>query len=149
MSKKKILIIDDEVSLTILMKGLIQNHGDHTIFLCHNGYDGLQICMEEIPDVVFLDYAMPKMKGDEVLTTLRQKQQTKDVPIVIMSGLCDDVYVKNVKGAADRTPSIEGKGAFDDETENKLKKLNVAGRLPKPFTKEQLFKILDGIIGSP
>jgi len=84
---KKILIIEDEESVTYSMDikfGLIP---DLKIFHAKNGEDGLKIALKEKPDLIILDIIMPKMDGIEMLKQLRQDSWGKNTDVMVLSNL--------------------------------------------------------------
>jgi two-component system chemotaxis response regulator CheY len=69
---KRLLIVDDNGVSRSLLRLLLQEEGYVTIEEAGNGEQGLEIARRLMPDIVFLDIAMPRMGGLEVLPKLRQ-----------------------------------------------------------------------------
>ncbi len=61
-SAKKILIIDDEIDLCILMKNYLV-HKEFRVYYAHTLMDGMKIMQEEVPDILFLDNNLPDGTG--------------------------------------------------------------------------------------
>ena len=83
---RKIVIIDDEEDLVLMMAQALELRG----FEVHSAYDGkrgLELVEQVKPDAVITDLMMPGMSGLEVCKTLRAAEETKDLPIVVISGL--------------------------------------------------------------
>lgn len=87
--KKKILVVDDESSLRLLVVGTLQAY-DYQVFKAENGYEALEIARSERPDLVLLDVAMPEMDGFEVCRRLKADPVTKDVVVVMLTVLAQE-----------------------------------------------------------
>ncbi len=86
MSKKpKILTIDDNA----LVHKIVQHSLDdrYIIFSAHNGEDGLKIAEDERPDIILLDVEMPELNGYDVCKSLKEKENTANIPVVFLSSL--------------------------------------------------------------
>ncbi|WP_406683456.1 response regulator [Seonamhaeicola sp. MEBiC1930] len=82
--KKKILIVDDEASICLLLENFLSEH--YNIETINDGYEALLWLENNIPDLVISDIQMPKMDGYEFLTKLRQRGFTKHTPCIMLSG---------------------------------------------------------------
>jgi CheY-like chemotaxis protein len=153
MDKKKILVIDDENDLVFLIKNVLEETGKFEIFSADNGEEGLRLCQQQNPDLIFLDFVMPKMRGDEVLKALTRNPQTQKIPVVVMSGLGELVYVQKKKlwKWLPNRPIVQDRGklpdalAWEKDPEQIAKKLGVKAFLAKPFTSNVLLEITDDI----
>lgn len=86
--KSKILVVEDEeILLTALQEELKQ--GGYDTLGAGDGEDGLAKVKSFMPDLVLLDLVMPKMDGMEVLKKLKEDEETKEVPVVILTNLSD------------------------------------------------------------
>jgi len=54
-----------------------------------DGVEGLRAVRETTPDLVLLDMMLPKLSGVEVLRALKQDVATKDVPVIVLTGLSE------------------------------------------------------------
>ena len=86
MSKGKILFIDDDNFLRKVYQAELKDKG-FDVFLAVDGEDGLQKVSELQPDIVILDLIMPKKSGFEVLADLQQSDETRNIPVVVLSNL--------------------------------------------------------------
>lgn len=84
-----ILIADDEPNQLELMSFNLENAG-FTILKAHNGEEVIKLVEEHNPDLVILDWMMPKMSGIEVCRTLRSRPETKLLPIIILSARSEE-----------------------------------------------------------
>jgi two-component system, OmpR family, phosphate regulon response regulator PhoB len=101
-SSKTILLVDDDLTLREMYEERLKAEG-FRIIQASNGEEALLKAKETKADVVLLDIMMPKINGFDVLKFLKTNNETKDIPVIILSALIQDV---------DRA---EGKklGAFD------------------------------------
>ena len=80
--KKKILIVDDEKNIRLLLKEELMDEG-YDVITAENGAAALKIIDEEKPDLVTLDIKMP---GEDGLSVLRKIRETAyDLPVIICS----------------------------------------------------------------
>lgn len=69
--KKKILVVDDEREIAESVRIALEADG-YDVIVCYDGNQGLDLAVEEKPDLLILDMMMPKRSGFLVLETLRQ-----------------------------------------------------------------------------
>lgn len=84
---KKILIVDDEPHIRILMEQTLEELEDEGVELLTaiNGEDALNTIKAEKPELVFLDVMMPKMSGFEVCNAVKNELEIKDVYIIMLT----------------------------------------------------------------
>jgi CheY-like chemotaxis protein len=99
---KKILIIDDEPQILLLLSNRLKVNG-YAVITASSGEEGLEKTEKEMPDLVLLDQVMPAMDGREVLDHLKKDPLTKHIPVLIFTADVKKVKVKEVqmRGAAD------------------------------------------------
>lgn len=81
----KILIVDDEHHIRELLYDSIVKFTDNEVDMAISGEDGLELLNKKKYSLVFLDFKLPNMTGDE--TIKKAKKIDPDLPIVIMSGV--------------------------------------------------------------
>jgi len=92
---KKILIVDDEDLVVKALSSKLVAEG----FLVDAAYDGEEALLKvqkEKPDLILLDIIMPKLDGVSVLKKLKASDETKDIPIIILTNLYDDEKMAEV-----------------------------------------------------
>jgi two-component system alkaline phosphatase synthesis response regulator PhoP len=82
--KQRILIIDDNHSLVLATKLVLQKEG-FDVLTAYDGLEGLEKARTGKPDLIILDIIMPKMDGYEVCHQLRGDPATAQLPIIILS----------------------------------------------------------------
>ena len=85
MAKKKVLVVDDEVKFTNLMKSFLENTKLYEVREANNGTQGLAAAREFKPDLMFLDVMMPDIDGGAVATELGADPATKGIKIVFLT----------------------------------------------------------------
>jgi len=85
----KILIADDEPNQLELMAFNLERAGFSAI-RAQNGKEVLELVEENNPDLIILDWMMPKMSGIEVCRSLRSRSETKLLPIIILSARSEE-----------------------------------------------------------
>lgn len=84
-----VLICDDDPYILETIGSLLSRHGYATRPVAR-GRDAIDQAIEGHPDVILLDLRMPGMTGWEAISELKARPETRDIPIVIMSGLGPD-----------------------------------------------------------
>ena len=84
MIKKKILAIDDSVIALKQLQNILEEKFEFTGVT--SGLAGLKRLDNEVYDLVLLDIEMPVMDGFATLTSIRQRQNLQDLPIIILTG---------------------------------------------------------------
>jgi CheY-like chemotaxis protein len=121
MADKKILVVDDEVHIVQVVAIKLRNNGFEVI-TAENGAEGLELAIQERPDLIVSDYQMPVMSGLEMIENLRAKPETRDIPVVMLTA----------RGFA-----------IEDE---KKQQLGVAACLSKPFSPRELLQSIESVL---
>ena len=82
--KKKILVVDDEKSICLLLENFLSQ--DYDVVSINDGLEALEWLEQNLPDLIISDIQMTKMDGYEFLANVRQKGFTKHTPIIMLSG---------------------------------------------------------------
>ena len=91
---KKILIVDDEVHIKMLLEQTLEELEDEfsvELFTASDGEEGLEFIRNERPDLVFLDIMMPKMNGYEVCRIVMEDESLRDVKIILLTAKGQEV----------------------------------------------------------
>ncbi|MCP4652261.1 MAG: response regulator [Candidatus Omnitrophica bacterium] len=84
MSKKKVVVIEDECDLAMMTQARLESSG-YEVFVVSDGEEGVKKVQQELPSIVLLDIVMPKLDGHQVCTALKSDPSTKDIPIIILT----------------------------------------------------------------
>jgi DNA-binding response OmpR family regulator len=82
----KILIVDDDEMIRMMyQKIFVFNNFDAEV--AADGQEGLQKAIDTKPDIILLDVMMPKLTGLQTLEKLKEKEQTKSIPVIMLTSL--------------------------------------------------------------
>ena len=84
MSKKKILIVEDEESLLKLESILLTSKG-YEVKGVSNGQAALDALAEDLPDLVLLDIMLPEIDGFEVCRRIKANSATRHIPVIMLT----------------------------------------------------------------
>lgn len=90
---KKLLIVDDEAHIRMLIEQTLEDLEDEGVELlfADNGEKALEIIKDEEPDLVFLDVMMPKMNGMEVCQKVKKELGLSGVYIILLTAKGQEV----------------------------------------------------------
>ena len=96
MSKKLIYVVDDDHLILKVMDEFLTSEG-FGAKVTDDGYGVLVLCEKNVPDLIISDVKMPKLDGLSLLRKLKKKESTKDVPVVFISGYADQEFLEQAK----------------------------------------------------
>jgi CheY-like chemotaxis protein len=79
------LVVDDSMLIRHTVCRFLEERG-FTVVAATNGLEALEALKRIRPDLIVTDMQMPKMSGSELITVLKSKPETKDIPVVIVAG---------------------------------------------------------------
>jgi len=115
-----VLVIDDNEALRDVISTVLSRRGFQTL-IAEDGAEGLRLAQAHSPSLILCDNAMPGVTGTEVVARLRQEPNTREIPILFMSG------------ATDAWETVRG---FEDVV-----------LLQKPFTPHELVRVVQAACG--
>jgi DNA-binding response OmpR family regulator len=83
---KRILFIEDESALQKTLGDILREEG-YEMISALDGETGLRLAKEKNPELILLDLILPKIPGLEVLKRLKSNEETKDIPIIVLTNL--------------------------------------------------------------
>jgi len=90
---KKILIIEDEPTQRILAKEILESAG-YSVRSSDDGKHGLNMAIKTQPDLIILDLMLPSLDGYSLCTSLRECEQTAQIPIILITGSKEPDVIK-------------------------------------------------------
>jgi DNA-binding response OmpR family regulator len=88
--KKRILIIEDEREISLILKMRLENAG-YDVRQAFDGEEGLEMVEAELPDLILLDIILPKRGGLQVLDEIKKNQASKKIPVILVTGLAQEL----------------------------------------------------------
>ena len=79
-----ILVVEDEDALSTLLQYNLDKEG-YDVFVAADGEEALTLVSERLPDIIILDWMLPKISGIEVCRRLRQRSESRNVPIIMLT----------------------------------------------------------------
>ncbi|MCX6817398.1 MAG: response regulator [Candidatus Aenigmarchaeota archaeon] len=123
MTKKKILVVDDEESLRELVSAVLEHEG-YDVATASDGEDCLNKLKTMSPDLILLDMMMPGMSGREVCDKIRKDPKTRGLKIAFLTV-----------------------AKFSEAGKDILKEMKVLDYINKPFDNDDLVKRVKKMIG--
>src|ERR1043165_901942 len=96
MAGERVLVIDDSPTITKVVQ-LVLTKAGYDVHTAPDGEAGLAAVRAERPDVILLDFVMPKMNGYQFCRELTADAKLRDIPVVLMSAKGDQVGERFVK----------------------------------------------------
>ena len=84
MTGKRVLVVDDEIHIVHVVAIKLRNNG-YEVISADNGAEAFELACEEKPDIIVTDFQMPVMSGLELVEKLRQRDDTKDIPVIMLT----------------------------------------------------------------
>jgi len=121
MAERKVLVADDEIHIVHVVAIKLRNNGFEVISAA-NGAEAFELACEEKPDIIVTDFQMPVMTGVQFVEKLRQCEQTKDIPVIMLTA--------------------RGFAVEDGQKED----LQISEFLSKPFSPKELLRSIEDIL---
>ncbi len=121
MTGRKVLVVDDEIHIVHVVAIKFRNNGFEVVS-AGNGEEGFKLACEEKPDIIIADLKMPIMTGLEMVEKLRGCEQTKDIPVIMLTA---------------RGFTLE---------DSKIRDLQISGYISKPFSPKKLLRDVENIL---
>jgi len=86
MTKKHVLVVDDEKDIVEFLTQLLEDNG-YRVSSANDGIEAMKVISKEKPDLILLDLQMPEETGTGLYRKLHNKKEYKDIPVIVISGL--------------------------------------------------------------
>lgn len=80
----RVLIVDDSPTEMYILSNMMEKLG-HAVITAENGEQGVSLAKELKPDLVLMDVVMPGINGFQATRQLHKSEDTKDIPVIIVS----------------------------------------------------------------
>lgn len=95
MSTKKVLVVEDEMIIALLIERMVSNLGHQVIDKVTSGEAAVKVAEEQDPDIILMDIRLQgEMDGIEAMLKIRER---KNIPVIYISGNTDMVYQEKIK----------------------------------------------------
>ena len=84
MSKKKVLVVDDAPT-AMFMVTMILKREPYELVKAHDGQEAVEVAVLERPDLILMDVVMPRKTGFEACRELKQREDTKSIPVILVT----------------------------------------------------------------
>jgi len=121
MAGKRVLIVDDEIHIVHVITIKLRNNG-YEVLSAENGAEAFELACQGKPDIIVTDFQMPVMTGVELVEKIRQQQQLRDIPVIMLTA---------------RNFAIE---------EERKQNLQISQFLSKPFSPKELLRSIEDIL---
>ncbi len=121
MAEKKVLVVDDEIHIVHVAAIKLRNNG-YEVVTATNGAEAFELACSEKPDIIVTDFQMPVMTGLELVEKIRQNEETKDIPVILLTA---------------RSFAV---------SEEQQEDLQISGCLSKPFSPKELLENIEDIL---
>lgn len=125
MNPKNVLLVEDDVFLSSLLKNRLTKEGFEVTHAV-DGDQAVEILRTAKPDLILLDIILPKKSGFEVMEAIRQDPQLYRSPIIIISNLGQDADVARGKDLGAIEYFVKARTSIDDLVAQVRKHLEVA-----------------------
>jgi CheY-like chemotaxis protein len=100
--KKKVLVVDDEPEQIDFASTLLEENG-YISLAASNGIEGMQKAKTEKPNLILLDILMPTRGGIGMYEDLKRDEETKNIPVVIVTGIAQSTQFEDFVVTGDKT----------------------------------------------
>jgi DNA-binding response OmpR family regulator len=118
----RLVVVEDEPDILLLLATKLRRLG-HEVSTAPDGQAGLDLIRQLVPDLVVLDWMMPKLTGLEVCVAVKGDPALTNVPVLLLTARTQPADLEAVTAA--------GADAY----------------LPKPFTTDELKRAVEGLLG--
>jgi CheY-like chemotaxis protein len=122
-SRRTVLLVDDEPDIRAVVELALGTVAGWEVLTAGGGADGIALAAQHRPDAILLDVMMPELDGPATLEALREREETRAIPVLFMTA-------KAQAGELSRYAS-----------------LGVAGVIPKPFDPMTLHERVSAALG--
>ncbi len=115
---KTVLVVDDDPKITRLIEEILTIH-HYQVLVVHDGLQAIEQTNQHHVDLILMDIHMPYFSGFWFCEAFKHKKNTKNIPIVIVSGF------------------------LDEENDQKARLVGAADTMKKPFSNQELLRAVE------
>src|SRR4051794_25471217 len=95
MEQKRILLVDDSSTALMINRLIIADNTRYAVLTASDGAEAVQVAQSTKPNLIVMDVVMPKMTGFEACKELRSREDTKGIPIILVTTRGEQQAVEN------------------------------------------------------
>lgn len=114
MSRKKILVVDDEKGFSAMLKLNLESSGKYDVLIENESQKAIQAAIQFRPDLILLDVIMPYKEGPDVASELRDHASLYETPIVFLTATVTKEEVLQQGGRIGGHPFVAKPSHFSD-----------------------------------
>jgi len=84
MSRKKVLVVDDSPTAMFMVTTILKRE-PYDLVKAHDGQEAIEVAAAERPDLILMDVVMPRKTGFEACRELKQREDTKSIPVILVT----------------------------------------------------------------
>ena len=84
MSKKKVLVVDDSPTAMFMVTTILRRE-PYDLVKAKDGQEAVEVAAAERPDLILMDVVMPRKTGFEACRELKQREDTKSIPVILVT----------------------------------------------------------------
>jgi threonine synthase len=107
---KTVLLIDDNADDALLIRRLLEGKKSYRVFHAKDGWEGLSMARQKLPDLIVSDLTMPGIDGFGLVEELKLDPRTKDIPVVVVSA--KDITTEERKRLNGHIQAVYQKGSL-------------------------------------
>ncbi|MBN1516698.1 response regulator [Candidatus Sumerlaeota bacterium] len=123
-AKREVLVVDDDADIRSVMAAALKQ-GGFAVHEARNGLEALEAARKRKPALILMDIAMPEMNGQELLARLREDEETREIPVIMITALSSETEHTDAEWA---------------------RKMEVDGFISKPFDPMRVLELVQSIL---
>ncbi|MFC1661621.1 response regulator [Gemmatimonadota bacterium] len=149
---KRVLVVDDDENIVRFLTVALEENGYDPISAC-DGDEGFQRVQESKPDLILLDVMMPKKTGFSLFKLLRRKEEFKDIPVIMLTGVAG--VLEEEEALADGETLERPFDSLREGLRRTITKMREEGLvrpelfIDKPIDPDELIESVKSLIGDP
>src|SRR5688572_22154440 len=105
-----VLLVDDNEDDALLIRRLLESRKNYRVYHAKDGWEGLSIARQKLPDLIVSDLTMPGIDGFGLVEELKLDPRTKDIPVVVVSA--KDITAEERKRLNGQIEAVYQKGSL-------------------------------------
>jgi len=96
-TRGRILVVDDDPDTQFIVPAAL-THAGYEALVARDGLAALAVIRSDRPDVIILDFAMPELSGPDVLRALKNRPETREIPVIACTAVAGPSDVPTLLG---------------------------------------------------